>query len=109
MEVVCGVLVDSFTKKRSNTIYFLTHWHSDHYMGISNKWPYGPIYCSKTTRRLLLTKYPKLEDIVIGLPLNEFSAIDYKGQAGKELRVKLFDSNHMAGSVMILFEVSDVG
>lgn len=29
-------------------------------MGIKTNWTYGPIYCSVTTRKILLTKYPKL-------------------------------------------------
>lgn len=43
---------------------------SDHYWGIKNSWHYGPIFCSPITRRLLLTKYPKLEHITFGLELN---------------------------------------
>ena len=74
MEIIPGVLVDSFNTKRHGSIYFLTHWHADHYAGISNKWPYGPIYCSSITRRLL-TKYPKLTEVVQPLSLHEFHTI----------------------------------
>jgi len=67
------IIIDEFKTKRHGSLYFLTHWHSgtfvkynsDHYDGISNKWPYGPILCSPITRKLLLSKYPKLIDIVI--------------------------------------------
>lgn len=67
-KIAPGLIVDGFTIKEENHAYFLTHWHAgsliwylDHYMGIANKWPYGPIYASVITRKILLTKYPKLK------------------------------------------------
>lgn len=38
----------------SQRIYFLTHFHSDHYMGLSQGWRAGHIYCSTTTAKLLI-------------------------------------------------------
>lgn len=65
-------------------MYFLSHWHSgtkintlDHYQGITNKWEYGPILTSVVTRKILLTKYPKLEDKVIGLEINVFHTLKH--------------------------------
>ena len=34
------------------TKYFLTHFHSDHYMGLSRKFTYGLVICSEITARL---------------------------------------------------------
>lgn len=76
-----NIVVDDFYHRRRthlacNYIYFLTHWHAgnhfcyrDHYWGLISKWNYGPIYCSEVTKKLLLTKYPKLDSIVFGLEL----------------------------------------
>lgn len=100
-----NVVVDEFGygKGTENVfIYFLTHWHSDHYHGIYNAWKKGRIYCSEVTRRLMLCKYPRLEPLVQSLELNTPHIIKLKGDI--EIKVQLFDSNHIAGSVMILFE-----
>ena len=54
-------------KRRKHFLFnTLAFWYfyllkSDHYDGISNNWPYGPIYCSPITRKLLLSKYPRLK------------------------------------------------
>ena len=68
-----NVVVDEFGYGKGTEnkfIYFLTHWHSDHYTGISNTWKRGKIYCSQVTRNLMLSKYPTLQPLITGLDLD---------------------------------------
>ena len=102
-----NIVVDEFTffrgKTHFNYIYFLTHMHSDHYMGVSNNWTFGPIYCSKLTARLLLRRFPKLQNVT-ALDINKKYKLFLDAEKKLEVEVTLFDANHIFGSVMILFE-----
>lgn len=102
-----NIVVDDFLfakrKESQNYIYFLSHMHSDHYKGISNKWNFGPIYCSKMTSKLLLRRYPRLKN-VHPLELNKKYTLFLDRQETLKADVILFDANHIFGSVMFLFE-----
>ncbi|KAK4477671.1 hypothetical protein RD792_016916 [Penstemon davidsonii] len=78
--------------------YFLSHFHSDHYTGLTPRWSNGIIYCSPTTGTLLhqILKIPK--PFIYSLPLSEPVLID-----GAE--VTLVDANHCPGAVQFLFKV----
>ncbi|KAI9311947.1 DNA repair metallo-beta-lactamase-domain-containing protein [Dichotomocladium elegans] len=79
--------------------YFLSHYHSDHYHGLSKSWSNGPIYCSKVTANLVK------QELGVGphyvMPL----ALDEKHQLTETVSVTLIDANHCPGSVLFLFEV----
>ena len=46
-------VVDGFRHAHpSVTAYFLTHAHSDHYQGLSERWD-APVYCTEITARLI--------------------------------------------------------
>jgi hypothetical protein len=52
-------LVDSFSKaatKSGTRSFFLTHFHYDHYMGLSKRFSAGTIYCTAETARLVQLK-----------------------------------------------------
>lgn len=44
--------VDSFDTKPDTQIthYFLSHFHADHYGGLSSKWNHGTLWCTPVTR-----------------------------------------------------------
>lgn len=76
--------------------YFLSHFHSDHYCGLTPSWSRGVIYCSSTTARLLVEVLKVPVHFVVQLPLCELILID-----GWE--VYLIDANHCPGAVQFLF------
>ncbi|KAF8088286.1 hypothetical protein N665_0546s0018 [Sinapis alba] len=77
--------------------WFLTHFHLDHYQGLTKSFSHGKIYCSLVTAKLVNMK--------IGIPWERLQVL-HLGQkvniAGVD--VTCFDANHCPGSIMILFE-----
>ncbi|EHY58617.1 hypothetical protein HRR83_007337 [Exophiala dermatitidis] len=101
--------------------YFLSHVHSDHLLGLESvKMPF--VYCSATTRRILLKleKYPHrinfakgilesrkqhyrhLKTILRPLPLHVSTELELGPKS--TIKVTLLDANHCPGAVMFLIE-----
>lgn len=87
----------SFGKIDSVSAYFLTHFHSDHYGGLSKNWAHGKIYCSESTARLLIMKLNIDNELIIPLELNKEYIIE-------NVKVRLLDANHCPGAVVVLFD-----
>lgn len=85
-------------------VFFLSHMHADHTVGLTSSWNTYKIYCSEVTRKLVIAKLGVNSDLVVGLPLDECVVINLD-EAGKEtMTVTLIDANHCPGSVMFIFE-----
>jgi DNA cross-link repair 1A protein len=82
--------------------YFLTHFHSDHYGGITKRWDAGIIYCSLETANLVHQKLGVDRKYLHPLGLMTPTIIESKG---RPVSVTLMDANHCPGAVMFLFEV----
>ncbi|KAJ3360895.1 hypothetical protein GGF32_007939 [Allomyces javanicus] len=83
------------------TAYFLTHFHSDHYGGLSGTFTHGPIYCSTATAALVRHTFKRVRrDLVRELPMNEPVVVD-------GCRVTCLDANHCPGAVMFLFQTAN--
>ncbi|KAL1901798.1 DNA cross-link repair protein PSO2/SNM1 [Sporothrix stenoceras] len=80
--------------------YFLSHFHSDHYIGLTAKWCHGPIYCSKVTASLVRSQLGTAAQYVVALDFEE--TVDVPGIP--DVRVTMIPANHCPGSSLFLFE-----
>lgn len=94
-----GFTVDAFQygEVEGCTAYFLTHFHSDHYAGLSKDSKF-PVYCSEITGNLLKRKLRVQEQCVHQLPMDTECVVD-------GVKVVLLDANHCPGATMILFRL----
>uniref|UniRef100_A0A060T5Y6 ARAD1B15378p n=1 Tax=Blastobotrys adeninivorans TaxID=409370 RepID=A0A060T5Y6_BLAAD len=79
--------------------FFLTHFHSDHYGGLSKSWAHGIIYCSGSTSRLIQRHLKVNPDYIREIELDEWTNVD-------GIDVLFLDANHCPGSVIIAFRDS---
>ncbi|CAK7352730.1 unnamed protein product [Dovyalis caffra] len=90
--------VDAFKYLRGDcSHWFLTHFHMDHYQGLTRSFCHGKIYCSLITAKLVNLKIGIPWNSLHVLPLNKKISI-----AGVD--VTCLDANHCPGSIIILFE-----
>lgn len=76
--------------------YFLTHFHSDHYGGLSKQWKAGPIYCSPSTARLVHQQLGVEDQWLVPIKNGQETIVD-------GVSVVFLDANHCPGAVVILF------
>ena len=97
----CPIIVDGFNyaSKTLSDCYFLTHFHSDHYTGLTRTFDCGRIYCSPSTAALVKLRICKFSSI-IPLQLESEYNIDVGGMT---VKVTFMDANHCPGAVTILF------
>lgn len=85
--------------------YFLSHFHSDHYMGLTANWTHGPIYCSKVTGSLVKSQLKTAADYVVELEFEETVPVP----ATTGVTVTMIPANHCPGSSLFLFEKTTGG
>ncbi|KAF2132948.1 DNA cross-link repair protein pso2/snm1 [Dothidotthia symphoricarpi CBS 119687] len=96
------VCVDAFRygAVKGQNAYFLSHFHSDHYIGLTSTWSHGPIYCSKVTANLVRQQLRVDPKWVVGLDFEVKAEIP--GTEG--VHVTMISANHCPGSSLFLFE-----
>ncbi|XP_040009893.1 5' exonuclease Apollo [Xiphias gladius] len=85
-------------------LFFLSHMHSDHTVGLTSTWCNRPIYCSPTTATLLRLKLQVKEQWIHPLEVGEPHLLPLDDIGKERLTVTLIDANHCPGAVMFLFE-----
>ncbi|KAG0647861.1 DNA cross-link repair pso2 snm1 [Hyphodiscus hymeniophilus] len=80
--------------------YFLSHFHSDHYIGLTSSWCHGPIYCSKVTANLVKQQLRVDPRYVVALDFED--RVEVSGTQG--VAVTMIPANHCPGSSLFLFE-----
>ncbi|KAJ3022173.1 hypothetical protein HKX48_006809, partial [Thoreauomyces humboldtii] len=78
--------------------YFLSHWHSDHYGGLTSAFEAGPVYCSAITGNLVAVELGVREEYIVRLPME--TPVSIHG-----IVVTLVEANHCPGAVLFLFEL----
>ncbi|XP_076195176.1 DNA cross-link repair 1A protein isoform X2 [Aptenodytes patagonicus] len=88
-----GFTVDAFQygEIEGCTAYFLTHFHSDHYCGLTKNFMF-PIYCNKITGNLVKSKLGVKEQYIHVLPMDTECIVN-------GIKVLLLDANH--GNVIL--------
>ncbi|OQE91401.1 hypothetical protein PENNAL_c0009G08774 [Penicillium nalgiovense] len=82
--------------------YFLSHFHSDHYIGLSKSWCHGSIYCSRPTANLVRQQLRVDPKWVIDVDFESTTEVPETGG----VRVTMIHANHCPGSSLFLFEKS---
>ncbi|QDS68096.1 hypothetical protein FKW77_010109 [Venturia effusa] len=97
-----SIAVDAFRygAVEGSKAYFLSHFHSDHYIGLTSTWCHGPIYCSRVTGNLVRQQLRVDPKWVVDLEFEEEREIP--GTDGA--RVTMISANHCPGSSLFLFE-----
>ena len=97
-----SICVDAFRygAVQGSQAYFLSHFHSDHYIGLTSHWSHGPIYCSKVTANLVRQQLRVDPKYVVGLDFEK--TVEVPGTRG--VKVTMISANHCPGSSLFLFE-----
>ncbi|KAI3812205.1 hypothetical protein L1987_16912 [Smallanthus sonchifolius] len=88
-------------------VYFLTHLHADHTVGLSPRWKKGPVFCSHISARLFHHKFPGFDTSLIRtLEIGQWyslSLVSLSTGSQTKVEVMAIDANHCPGAVMYLF------
>eukprot|EP00945_MAST-04E_sp_MAST-4E-sp1_P002244 g2244.t1 len=97
------IVIDGFqyASESLSNVYFLSHFHSDHYIGLKKSFSAGTIYCTEVTAKLVLQRFKLNPRYVRGLKMDR----PVKLECG--VVVTLMNANHCPGSCIMLFQVKN--
>ncbi|XP_032737289.1 5' exonuclease Apollo [Lontra canadensis] len=99
------IAVDFWSLRRAGSarLFFLSHMHSDHTVGLSSTWA-RPLYCSPITAYLVHRHLQVPKEWIRALEVGESHVLPLDEIGRETMTVTLIDANHCPGSVMFLFE-----
>ncbi|KFO30345.1 5' exonuclease Apollo isoform X1 [Fukomys damarensis] len=99
------IAVDFWSLRRAGAarLFFLSHMHSDHTVGLSSTWA-RPLYCSPITAHLVRRHLQVSKQWIRVLEVGESHVLPLDEIGRETMTVTLIDANHCPGSVMFLFE-----
>ncbi|KAM6217576.1 5' exonuclease Apollo-like [Rhynchocyon petersi] len=99
------IAVDFWSLRRAGSarLFFLSHMHSDHTVGLSSTWA-RPLYCSPITAHLLHRRLQVSKQWIRALEVGESHVLPVDEIGQETMTVTLINANHCPGSVMFLFE-----
>ncbi|KAG8517680.1 5' exonuclease Apollo, partial [Galemys pyrenaicus] len=99
------IAVDFWSLRRAGSarLFFLSHMHSDHTVGLTSTWA-RPLYCSPITAYLLHRHLQVSKQWIRALEVGESHVLPLDEIGQETMTVTLLDANHCPGSVMFLFE-----
>eukprot|EP00127_Corallochytrium_limacisporum_P002845 Clim_evm24s142 gene=Clim_evmTU24s142 len=95
--------VDAFMygKVERCTHYFLSHFHSDHYGGLTKHFDHGKIVCNQVTANLVNSKLGVAWEKITVVPMRK--GVEFPGG----VEVVVVDANHCPGAAMFVFKLRD--
>eukprot|EP01043_Picozoa_sp_COSAG02_P088181 COSAG02_NODE_25335_length_661_cov_1.740214_1_plen_102_part_01 len=82
----------------STRSYFLSHFHSDHYGGLDDRFGAGKIYCTQITASLVAAKLGVAANLLQPQQIGEAFVVE-------GVTVTFVDANHCPGAALLLFEL----
>ncbi|KAL3852060.1 hypothetical protein ACJMK2_015749 [Sinanodonta woodiana] len=84
-------------------LFFLSHLHGDHIVGLTSSWQY-PIYCTPITAEILKLRHNIRENLIRPLDLGVGHILYLDEEKMRTLTVTLINANHCPGACMFLFQ-----
>lgn len=84
-------------------LFFLTHLHGDHIVGLSSSWQHK-IYCSEVTGKLLVERYDIDASLISSLETGCSHILYVDSDQIEQMSVTVINAHHCPGSVMFFFE-----
>lgn len=93
------ISIDNFEQPAD--IYFLTHFHRDHMMGLTPGWDRAPVLCSPITAALLAEMENVPRDKLLVIEPGQTSRMTV---AGRDMTVTALEANHCPGALLFVIE-----